>query len=361
MLNVNYILQLVSHYVRNKQLTYDDFELTFPFLTQMEKYKVVEVLEQNEIELVDEYTGVGTLDEQTFFIGDDEIDSFDDDSFVRDEDCNESGVQEATIVRTSVAQSNILLLSEIQNGNKQALQDFCIKNKRLVDKYAKGYRSMLGNKLEFDDLEQAGMLGMIKAAYKYDFRGEFSTYAVYWIKQSIVREIMDHGFTIRIPVHTMEQIVKVGRIDAEYMDIEDYNERIKKIADELGISAEDVNKILSLRSMYLSTVSLDVPIGEDQDTSLIEMIPIEDEVSVEDQVGFIMLRADLKKALSTLTEREQKIIRSRFGLDDGRSSTLEEIGREYGITRERVRQIENKALTKLKRPCRINGLEEFLK
>lgn len=361
MLNVNYILQLVSHHVRNKQLTYDDFELTFSFLSQREKYKVVEVLAQNEIELVDEYPEVDTMDEQIFSIGNDEIDSFDENSLFRDEDCNESGTQEATIVRTKVTQSNTLLLSEIQNGNKQALQDFCIKNRRLVDKYAIGYRSMLGNKLEFDDLEQAGMMGMIKAAYRYDFRGEFSTYAVYWIIQSIVREIMCHGFTIRIPVHMMEQIAKVGRFDAEYMNINDYRERIKMIADELSISTEEVDKMLSLRSMYLSTVSLDVPIGEDQDTSLIEMIPIEDEVSVEDQVGYIMLRADLKKALSTLTEREQKIIRSRFGLDDGRSSTLEEIGREYGITRERVRQIENKALKKLKRPCRINELEEFLK
>lgn len=225
------------------------------------------------------------------------------------------------------------------------------------------YQKRFGNRLDFDDLEQVGFIGLIKAANRFNISQgtAFSTYAVFWIKQTISREIMDNGYAIRIPVHMMERINKVIAIDSqlsgEYTKV---IQRIPLIADETGLSEEEVRECLILKKNYLTYASLDSPIGEEEDSFLGEMIPDTETPSVEDIVSNILLRKQLEESLSTLTLREQQIIRLRFGLDDGCPKTLEVVGQSFNVTRERIRQIEAKALRKMKHPSRSRKLKDFL-
>lgn len=248
----------------------------------------------------------------------------------------------------------------IQQGNRQAEQDLCVKNKKLVDKYVFTYQKRYGNRLDFEDLEQVGFIGLIKAAKKFELhQGKFSTYAVWWIKQAISREIMDNGYAIRIPVHMMERINKVARVEGLYIGLS-IGARIEKISEELSIPKEAVRECLILRKNYLSYASLNAPISDEEGTELGEMIPEEDILPVEDIVADKEMRRALEAVMSTLTQREQKVLRLRFGLDDGRARTLEEVGKQFDVTRERIRQIEAKALRKLRHPSRTKKIKDYL-
>ena len=366
-MNKSIVLGMVEPYLKDKELTFRDFELIFSMLSVQEQYSVLEILYHCKIELVDEYKDQKQTDkeskgskEKEFEILYDEslfIDSVDDSSLGDEYDQSDHIVE-----RKNVRLSNRVLCQMIQNGDQQAKQDLCVKNRGLVDKYVSMYQHMLGSKMDFEDLQQAGMMGMIKAAEKFDITlgTEFSTYAVWWIKQSIMREIMNNGQTIRIPVHKMEQILRVIRADLKYAHIANYYLRMEKIALETELPVVVVEDCLRLYNQFIKSTSLDLPIGEEEETLLGDIIPIEGEIPVEELAALDFLREELKGVLLTLTEREQKVLKLRFGLDDGRARTLEEVGKEFNVTRERIRQIESKALRKLRHPSRSRKLKDFL-
>lgn len=372
-MNKNIVLGMVAPYLHDKELTYDEFEKIFNMLSKQEQYAVIDILNTSQIELVDFYSD-SSDDEQELDVDDTDVDEFEllyDDELFSDIDSKDDQTgdysevgngNEYLKIRKNITLSNKSLIRMIQNGDAQAKQDLCIKNRGLVDKWVGVYQHYLRNKLDFEDLEQAGMLGMVKAAEKFDLNlgTEFSTYAVWWIKQAITREILDNGYTIRIPVHMMEKVQKVVKQDSKYSYIKDYRERIEMVSAELGVTTEEVETCLRLVYQFIQSTSLDLPIGEDEDTPLEDLVPIEDEVSVEDLVAQKIARERIEDVLETLTEREQKILRLRFGLDDGRARTLEELGQIFNVTRERIRQIEAKALRKLRRLSRSKRLKDFL-
>lgn len=360
------ILQMVSPYVKDSAITYDEFDSLFKFLSIKEQYQVTDVLFNNGINLVDEHSDF-TLDikdeGQTDDIQDDFEDEFKilyDTSIFKDSGFSED---EVLTINKDIRQTNEILCKLIQQGNKQAVQDLCVKNKRLVDKYVLAYQNRYGNRLDFEDLEQVGFLGLIKAAHRFEPEQgtAFSTYAVFWIKQSISREIMDNGYAIRIPVHMMERINTVVSLDNK-LDFEGLKlqERIEQIGDELGLTYEEVRECLILKKNYLTYSSLNTPVGEDEESELGEFIPDEGAKETDELVMEMMLHEQLEEVLDTLTEREQNIIRLRFGLEDNRARTLEEIGVMYNVTRERIRQIEEKALRKLRHPSRARKVKDYL-
>ena len=366
-MNKSIVLGMVEPYLKNKELTFKDFEQIFNMLSLQEQYSALEILYHNKIELVDKYSNTDQTNIDTNGSQEEEFEILYDESlFVDDEQYDileDENYQSGHIVgRKNVHLSNRVLCQMVQNGDQQAKQDLCVKNQGLVDKYVNMYQHMLGSKMDFEDLRQAGMMGMVKAAERFDFafETEFSTYAVWWIKQSIMREIMNNGQTIRIPVHKMEQILKVIRADTKYAHIADYYERIQYVAWETKLPVAVAEDCLRLYNQFIKSTSLDLPIGEEEETLLGDVIPIEGEIPVEELAALDFLKEELKGVLSTLTEREQKVLRLRFGLDDGRTRTLEEVGKEFNVTRERIRQIEAKALRKLRHPSRSRKLKDFL-
>lgn len=358
-MNEEIILKMIEPYLHNNELTYGEFENIFSILSLKEQYKVTEILFKKNIELVDEPIGEIILDTE------DQEDDFAilyDDSIFKDSCVGES-VKDYLTINQNIRQSNEILCSLIQQGNRQAVQDLCVKNRGLVGKYVIAYQKRYGNRLDFEDLEQVGFIGLIKAAHRYsvDTGAAFSTYAVYWIKQSISREIMDNGYVIRIPVHMMERINKVLSLDVQYANSGlELHERIEKIATDLNMLYENIKECLMIKNNYLTYASLNSPIGEEGASELGEMLPDEGTKSIEEIVSEKMLKEELEQALSTLTSREQKIMRLRYGLDDARERTLEEVGREFNLTRERIRQIEAKALRKLAHPSRSRKLRDFI-
>lgn len=371
-MNEKIIMGMVAPYLKGNTLTYQEFEQVFSMLSLKEQYGVLEILDKNQIELLESHADA--YDKESPEQLPDNEEEFEllyaDDIFSDDEgeiDNQEAGSEceehktEYLIVRRKILLSNIVLIGMIQEGDAQAKQDLCIKNHGLVNKWAGIYQKVYGNKMDFEDLEQAGMLGMIKAAERFDLNAgtEFSTYAVWWIKQAITREIMDHSYTIRIPVHRMEQIQKVMRLDSKYANESDYRKRLELISQESGMPIALVEDCIRLFYQYIQATSLDLPIGEEEDTTLGELVTYEGEMSVEDAVAHQVLREQLEEVLQTLTEREEKVLRLRFGLDDGRERTLEQVGQEFGVTRERIRQIEAKALRKLRHPSRSRMFKDF--
>lgn len=356
-MNEEIILKMVNPYLKNGNLTYDDFENIFCILSLKEQYKVTEILFNNGIDLIDTETDEVVLEVE--LEKEDEFEILYEDSIFQDQDAE----AEYLLVNHDIKQSNEILCTLIQQGNRQAVQDLCVKNKRLVDKYVTAYQKKYGHRLDFEDLEQVGFLGLIKAAHRFEVAqgAAFSTYAVFWIKQSISREIMDNGYAIRIPVHMMERINKVLHLDNVY-DREGLalNERIEAISNELGISYENVRECLIIKNNYLSYASLNAPIGEEEASELGEILPQDDELSIEEIVSEKFLREELERVLNTLTDREQTILILRYGMDDGRERTLEEVGKYFNVTRERIRQIEAKALRKLRHPSRSRKLKDFI-
>jgi len=368
-MNEEIILGMANPYVKDGAITYDEFDRIFAILSRKEQYAVTDILYKNGINLVDDYVGddVLVLDVDSADESDEDFDnsSFQvlyDESLFKDQDIHERQT-EILVVNKNIRQSNEILCSLIQQGNRQAVQDLCIKNKKLVDKYVIAYVKRYGNRLDFDDLEQVGFLGLIKAAQKFSIQQGtvFSTYAVFWIKQSISREIIDNGYAIRIPVHMMEKINKVvanyNRLAGERLST---HEKIHQIANELECPDDEIRECLRLKVNFIGYTSLDTPVGEEDDSELKDFIPAEEEYSVEQLALNRALRQELEMVLTTLSPREQDILRLRFGWDDNHPKTLEEIGLRYDVTRERIRQIEAKALRKLRHPSRSRRLKDFV-
>lgn len=315
--------------------------------------KLYDNLEQQGIEIVED---MGDIKIDDIDLGDGKDSDFVADGAVTVDDPVKVYLKEIGRVPLLSSEEEIDLAIRIANGDVQAKQRLSEANLRLVVSIAKRY---LGRGMQFLDLIQEGNLGLIKAVDKFDYtKGfKFSTYATWWIRQAITRAIADQARTIRIPVHMVETINKVKKVQSQLLHQNGHEPTPDEIADELDLPVDKVREIMRVAQ---EPVSLETPIGEEEDSHLGDFIPDDGAPAPADAASHTMLREQLSDVLSTLTPREEKVLRLRFGLKDGRSRTLEEVGKEFNVTRERIRQIEAKALRKLRHPSRSRKLKDYL-
>ena len=304
----------------------------------------------NEAPEIEELQEIETLAEDEIIDPDSLVDSFSIDDPVR------MYLKEIGKVNLLTTEEEIELATRMAQGDEEAKGQMAEANLRLVVSIAKRY---VGRGMLFLDLIQEGNLGLIKAVDKFDYtKGyKFSTYATWWIRQAITRAIADQARTIRIPVHMVETINKVMRISRQLLQELGHDPTPEEIAEDMGMPVEKVREILKIAQ---EPVSLETPIGEEEDSHLGDFIPDEDASEPAEAASFTLLKEQLSGVLGTLTPREEKVLRLRFGIEDGRTRTLEEVGREFNVTRERIRQIEAKALRKLRHPSRSKKLKDFL-
>ncbi|MBQ4145631.1 MAG: RNA polymerase sigma factor RpoD [Clostridia bacterium] len=318
--------------------------------------KMYEYLEKQGIEIV------GSLDE--------ELDIIDDDIEITPEELDDMSVPDGVSIDDPVrmylkeiGKVNLLstaeeteLAKKMADGDREAKRQLAEANLRLVVSIAKRY---VGRGMLFLDLIQEGNLGLIKAVDKFDYtKGyKFSTYATWWIRQAITRAIADQARTIRIPVHMVETINKLVRVQRQLVQELGRDPLPEEIAKELNMPIDKVGEIMKIAQ---EPVSLETPIGEEEDSHLVDFIQDDDTPAPSDAATFTLLKEQLVEVLGTLTPREEKVLRLRFGLDDGRARTLEEVGKKFNVTRERIRQIEAKALRKLRHPSRSRKLKDYL-
>ena len=327
--------------------------------------RVFECLEQNRVDVL-RMDGKGDLDEELFLVDEadledeEEIDVEHVDLSVPDgislDDPVRMYLKEIGKIPLLSSEDEIELAKEMELGNEEAQKRLAEANLRLVVSIAKRY---VGRGMQFLDLIQEGNLGLIKAVEKFDYRKgyKFSTYATWWIRQAITRSIADQARTIRIPVHMVETINRLVRTSRQLLQELGREPTMEEIGKRVDMPPERVAEIMK---MSQEPVSLETPVGEEEDSHLGDFIQ-DDHVTVpQDAAAYTLLHEQLMEVLGTLTEREQKVLRLRFGLDDGRPRTLEEVGKQIHVTRERIRQIEAKALRKLRHPSRSRKLKDYL-
>ena len=321
--------------------------------------KILEVLDQNNVDVL-RITEDDVDDEGIILTEEDDVDVENLDLSIPDsisiEDPVRMYLKEIGKVPLLSAEDEIDLAKRMELGDQEAKKRLAEANLRLVVSIAKRY---VGRGMLFLDLIQEGNLGLIKAVEKFDYRKgyKFSTYATWWIRQAITRAIADQARTIRIPVHMVETINKLIRVSRQLLQELGREPAPEEIAEEMGMPVDRVREILKISQ---EPVSLETPIGEEEDSHLGDFIQDDNVPVPADAAAFTLLKEQLVEVLGTLTEREQKVLRLRFGLDDGRARTLEEVGKEFNVTRERIRQIEAKALRKLRHPSRSRKLKDYL-
>jgi len=343
-------------------LEYQEINDFFSDLTLEEEQfdKILETLEQNNVDVLRITEEDDVDDEEIILTEEDEVDVEDIDLTVPDgisiEDPVRMYLKEIGKVPLLSAEEEIELAKKMEMGDLEAKQRLAEANLRLVVSIAKRY---VGRGMLFLDLIQEGNLGLIKAVEKFDYRKgyKFSTYATWWIRQAITRAIADQARTIRIPVHMVETINKLIRVSRQLLQELGREPTPEEIAVQMNMPVERVREILKISQ---EPVSLETPIGEEEDSHLGDFIQDDNVPVPADAAAFTLLKEQLVEVLGTLTEREQKVLRLRFGLDDGRARTLEEVGKEFNVTRERIRQIEAKALRKLRHPSRSRKLKDYL-
>ena len=335
-------------------------------LTEDKMDLVLEYLEKQKIDIVNAEVGVDAAedlildnDDDIILTEEDEVEIIDDVDVlegVSTEDPVRMYLKEIGNVPLLTTEQEVELAKRVEAGDEEAKKQLTEANLRLVVSIAKKY---VGRGMPFLDLIQEGNMGLMKAVDKFDYtKGyKFSTYATWWIRQAITRGIADTGRTIRVPVHMVETINKTLRMTRTLLQELGREPTPEEVAERLNVSGSRVREVLKISR---DPVSLDTPIGEEDDSHLGDFIEDDSALSPADSAAFSMLRAELSTALESLTERERQVVKLRFGLEDGRARTLEEVGKEFNVTRERIRQIEAKALRKLRHPSRSKRLKDFL-